>query len=50
MPPEGIIVEIPLVLGKSVETFEELAALIAGNGVGMRVVGPHHVVLQRGVG
>ena len=37
-------------LAQSVEALEELATLITGNGVGMRVVGPHHMMLQGGVG
>ena len=42
--------DVPLVLAQSVEALEELSALIAVDGVGVRVVSSHHVVFQRGVG
>ena len=47
--PRGILVDVPLVLAQSIGALEELATLIAINSVGMRVVRPHHVVLQGGV-
>ena len=43
---KGMVVNIFLVLPESVETLEELAALITLDGVGMRVVGSHHVIFQ----
>ena len=47
--PRGILVDVPLVLAQSIGALEELATLIAINSVGMRVVRPHHVSLQRSV-
>ena len=38
-----------LVLVQSLETLEELSALITPDGVGVGVVGPHHVMLEGGV-
>ena len=38
-----------LVLVQSLETLEELPALITPDGVGVGVVGPHHVMLEGGV-
>ena len=41
--------EKSLVLVQSLETLEELPALITPDGVGVRVVGRHHVMLEGGV-
>ena len=38
--------EKSLVLVQSLETLEELLALITPDGVGVGVVGPHHVMLE----